>query len=90
MVASEPTIEEFSTVLELDVDTEPPPAKKLSIKPGYWKVVVDRILKLELYRVSIKVVISGFSKQILSVQQDFNLLYGKLNDLKTDAKVSRV
>ena len=37
-----------------------------------------------------KVVLSDFSKQRLSVQQDFNLLDGKLNYFKTDAKASRV
>ena len=37
-----------------------------------------------------KFVISDFSKQRLSVQQDFNLLDGKLNDPETDAKSSIV
>ena len=37
-----------------------------------------------------KFVISDFSKQRLSVQQDFNLLDGKLNYFKTDAKASIV
>ena len=41
MVASEPAIEDFSTVLEMEADTEPPPAEKSSIKLGYWKVVLD-------------------------------------------------
>ena len=37
-----------------------------------------------------KVIISGFCKQQLSVQQDFNLLGRKINDLNTDAKASIV
>ena len=37
-----------------------------------------------------KVVLSDFLKQQPSVQQDFNLLGGKLNDLKTGAKAYRV
>ena len=35
-----------------------------------------------------KIILSEFCKQQLSVQQYFNLLDGKINDLKTDAKAS--
>ena len=35
-------------------------------------------------------VISDFSKQRLSIQQYFNLMDGKLNELKTGAKSSRI
>ena len=73
----------------MEADTESPPAEKFSIKPGDWKIVLDQITKLELDRASTKVVIYDFRKQRLSVQQDFNLLSGKINDLKTDAKASR-
>ena len=37
-----------------------------------------------------KVVLSYFCKQQLPVQQDFNLLDGKLNEIKTDAKAYRI
>ena len=74
----------------MEADTESPPAEKFSIKPGDWKIVLDQITKLELDRASTKVVIYDFRKQRLSVQQDFNLLDGKINDLKTDSKYSRV
>ena len=89
MVISEPTIEEFPNVLELEAYTKPPPAEEYSIKPGYWKLVLDRISKLESDRASVKLVLSDFSKQQLSVQHDFNMLDGKLSDLKTDSKASR-
>ena len=60
VVASEPTIKEFSTVLELETDTKPPPAGKYSIKAGDWKVVLDRILKLELDLAAMKAVLYDF------------------------------
>ena len=60
MVGSKPTIEEFSTVSELEADTETPPAEKSSVKPGDWKVVLDQISNLESDRASMKVVISDF------------------------------
>ena len=90
MVASEATIEELSTVLELESDTEPPPAEKSSIKPGYWKAELAQITKLELDCAAMKVFISDFRKQQLSVQHHFKLLDGKLNYLNTDAEASRV
>ena len=90
MVASEATIEELSTVLELESDTEPPPAEKSSIKPGYWKAELAQITKLELDCAAMEVVLSDFCKQRLSVQQDFNLMDEKLNDPKTYSKDSRV
>ena len=39
---------------------------------------------------AMKVVISDFCKQWIFIQQDFDMLDGKLNDLKTEAKASRV
>ena len=90
VVASEPNIEEFSTVSELEADTEPPPAEKSSIKPGYWKLVLYRISKIESDRAAMKVVLSDFRKQWLSIQQYFNMLDGEINDLKTDASAYRV
>ena len=90
VVASEPTIEEFPTASELEEDTEPPPAEKSSIKPGDWEVVLARISKRESDLTAMKFVLSYFFKQRLSVQHDFNLLDGKLNDLNTDDKATRV
>ena len=90
MVASEPNIEEFSTVLELEADTEPLPSEKSSIKPGDWKVVLNRVSKIESDRAAMKVVLSDFRKQRLSIQQYFNMLDGEINDLKTDASAYRV
>ena len=48
------------------------------------------ITKLESDCAAMTNVLSGFCKHILSVQQDFNLLDAKLNDLKNDAKASRI
>ena len=53
-------------------------------------MVLDRILNLESNRASMKVVLSDFLKQQLSVRQIFNMLDRKLNDINTDAKSSRV
>ena len=88
-VASELTMEEFSTVSELEADTKPPPAEKSSIKPGDRKAFLYRITKLELDRTTMKIVISDFRKKRISVQHYFNLLDRKLNELNTDAKASR-
>ena len=90
VAAYEPTIEELSTVFGTGSKYRPQPAEKSSIKPEYWKALLAQITKLELDRASTKVVIYDFRKQRLSVQQDFNLLDGKINDLKTDSKYSRV
>ena len=90
MVAYEPTIVQLYTVLEVEADTLPPPSVKSSIKDEYCKAVLARITKLKLYCTAMAIVLSNFFKQHLSVQQYFNLLEGKLNDLKTDAKVSRI
>ena len=61
MVASEPTIEWFSTVSELEADTEPSPAERSSIKPGDWMVVLDQISKLDSDHSAMKVVLYDFS-----------------------------
>ena len=47
-----------------------------------------RITNLKTDCAAMVVVLSDFSKQRLSVQQNFNLLGGKLNDLKNDSKAS--
>ena len=49
-----------------------------------------QISKLELDHAFVKVVFSNFCNQRLSFQHDFNMLDGKINDLNTDAKSSRV
>ena len=74
----------------MEADTYPPPAEKSSIKTGYWKSVLARITKLESDSAARKVVLSNFCKHRLPAQQNFNLLDGKLNDLKTDVKASIV
>ena len=53
-------------------------------------MVLDRILKIESDSAAMKVVLSDFLNQQLSVQQNFNMLDGKLNELKTDAKYPRI
>ena len=90
VVSYEPNTENIYIFSILEADTDPTPAEKTSIKPGYWKPVLDQITKLELDRAAMKAVLYDFSKQQISVQQDFNLLDGKLNYLKTDSKASRV
>ena len=47
-----------------------------------------RIAKFESDHASITAVLSDSHKPRISVQQDFNLLVDKLNDLKNDAKSS--
>ena len=51
---------------------------------------MDQITKIESDHAAMKVFIYDFRKQQLSAQQDFNMLGGKLNDLKTGAKAYRV
>ena len=87
--ASKPTIVELSYVLEPEGDTKPPSTGKYFIKPGYWKAVLAQITKLEQDHAGMTVVLSDFCNHRLLVQQDFNLLEMKQNDLKTDDKSSR-
>ena len=63
VVASETPIVELSTILELEADTEPPPAVKSSIKPVDWKAVLSRIKKFDSDRASMTVIIYDFRKE---------------------------